>query len=115
MMGVGPKIRYSRLAELDARSIVTNGRRSYPAWKSTQIAGDHHHAKSRPTYHTRPGRLRPAALCAGSQRIGAGRTGNDRPSGRAHVRCDQRSEEHTSELQSLMRTSYAVFCLTKKQ
>src|SRR3546814_2558069 len=24
------------------------------------------------------------------------------------------SEEHTSELQSLMRTSYAVFCLTKK-
>src|SRR3546814_3556306 len=25
----------------------------------------------------------------------------------------QRSEEHTSELQSLMRISYAVFCLTK--
>src|SRR3546814_6948470 len=25
----------------------------------------------------------------------------------------ERSEEHTSELQSLMRTSYAVFCLTK--
>src|SRR3546814_1209223 len=28
---------------------------------------------------------------------------------------DMRSEEHTSELQSLMRTSYAVFCLKKKQ
>src|SRR3546814_6482192 len=27
---------------------------------------------------------------------------------------DARSEEHTSELPSLMRTSYAVFCLTKK-
>src|SRR3546814_11405974 len=27
---------------------------------------------------------------------------------------DQRSEEHTSELQSLMRISYAVFCLKKK-
>src|SRR3546814_5207092 len=27
---------------------------------------------------------------------------------------DDRSEEHTSELQSLMRTSYAVFCLKKK-
>src|SRR3546814_8913233 len=27
---------------------------------------------------------------------------------------DRRSEEHTSELQSLMRTSYAVFCLKKK-
>src|SRR3546814_8826837 len=26
----------------------------------------------------------------------------------------ERSEEHTSELQSLMRISYAVFCLTKK-
>src|SRR3546814_6578241 len=28
--------------------------------------------------------------------------------------CDMRSEEHTSELQSLMRISYAVFCLKKK-
>src|SRR3546814_2520628 len=28
---------------------------------------------------------------------------------------DDRSEEHTSELQSLMRTSYAVFCLKKKK
>src|SRR3546814_8150847 len=28
--------------------------------------------------------------------------------------CDGRSEEHTSELQSLMRISYAVFCLKKK-
>src|SRR3546814_5655105 len=27
---------------------------------------------------------------------------------------EQRSEEHTSELQSLMRISYAVFCLKKK-
>src|SRR3546814_2970613 len=27
----------------------------------------------------------------------------------------QRSEEHTSELQSLMRISYAVFCLKKKE
>src|SRR3546814_15647033 len=30
-----------------------------------------------------------------------------------HLRAG-RSEEHTSELQSLMRTSYAVFCLKKK-
>src|SRR3546814_2316446 len=33
----------------------------------------------------------------------------DRPGARA------RSEEHTSELQSLMRISYAVFCLKKKK
>src|SRR3546814_2026417 len=49
-----------------------------------------------------------------------------RQGGRAHVstrggsRCAQaygqgRSEEHTSELQSLMRISYAVFCLKKKK
>src|SRR3546814_1344896 len=40
--------------------------------------------------------------------------------GRGHLgrrssppRCADRSEEHTSELQSLMRISYAVFCLKK--
>src|SRR3546814_9868094 len=39
-----------------------------------------------------------------------------RPSIVAEPRCGRstRSEEHTSELQSLMRLSYAVFCLTKK-
>src|SRR3546814_3313037 len=31
-----------------------------------------------------------------------------------HGRVPDRSEEHTSELQSLMRNSYAVFCLEKK-
>src|SRR3546814_3827243 len=33
----------------------------------------------------------------------------------ADVRAEFRSEEHTSELQSLMRISYAVFCLKKKK
>src|SRR3546814_5825930 len=33
----------------------------------------------------------------------------------ADRRNDNRSEEHTSELQSLMRLSYAVFCLKKKK
>src|SRR3546814_7754752 len=33
----------------------------------------------------------------------------------ARNRIAARSEEHTSELQSLMRNSYAVFCLKKKQ
>src|SRR3546814_2383530 len=32
----------------------------------------------------------------------------------ARTRTGERSEEHTSELQSLMRISYAVFCLKKK-
>src|SRR3546814_4531159 len=61
---------------------------------------------------------RAAGLVAGRQRrrtraddrfdaAGAGR-------GTAELR-DRRSEEHTSELQSLMRISYAVFCLKKKK
>src|SRR3546814_6547490 len=32
----------------------------------------------------------------------------------AKIKASSRSEEHTSELQSLMRISYAVFCLKKK-
>src|SRR3546814_3676738 len=44
-----------------------------------------------------------AALAALSSREG--------PSGASYL---PRSEEHTSELQSLMRISYAVFCLKKK-
>src|SRR3546814_7150734 len=36
------------------------------------------------------------------------------PLKRVDGQIDDRSEEHTSELQSLMRISYAVFCLKKK-
>src|SRR3546814_11067530 len=42
-----------------------------------------------------------------------GRAGLHRCFG-ADQQFDRRSEEHTSELQSLMRISYAVFCLKKK-
>src|SRR3546814_8188792 len=46
------------------------------------------------------------------------RVARRRPLGRQRAgalrRPDRRSEEHTSELQSLMRISYAVFCLKKK-
>src|SRR3546814_967773 len=35
--------------------------------------------------------------------------------GRVERRSSERSEKHTSELQSLMRISYAVFCLKKKK
>src|SRR3546814_8917782 len=46
-------------------------------------------------------------------RVGRGQAQVEGPS-RTHVR-RLRSEEHTSELQSLMRISYAVFCLKKKK
>src|SRR3546814_5739927 len=45
--------------------------------------------------------------------IGSGKQPADRHEPRAR-HCGRRSEEHTSELQSLMRISYAVFCLKKK-
>src|SRR3546814_8243341 len=51
----------------------------------------------------------PACRQAG---LGAGR---EVRVGRAAKVGANRSEEHTSELQSLMRISYAVFCLTKKK
>src|SRR3546814_20136942 len=44
----------------------------------------------------------------------AAATGKNRRSRGAGDGRRKRSEEHTSELQSLMRNSYAVFCLKKK-
>src|SRR3546814_1921692 len=57
----------------------------------------------------------------GALRRFAGVSGRQHPaSGARGPACDlraarERSEEHTSELQSLMRISYAVFCLKKKK
>src|SRR3546814_1006621 len=51
--------------------------------------------------------LRPFGLALLRAQARGGRRGHG-PAGRP------RSDEHTSELQSLMRTSYAVFCLKKK-
>src|SRR3546814_8579664 len=58
--------------------------------------------------------------CCGSPFLIASRTAGlplCGPSGRCKVLGGgrSRSEEHTSELQSLMRISYAVFCLKKKK
>src|SRR3546814_6826833 len=47
----------------------------------------------------------------GNARLGGAALGH----GELLLRQGDRSEEHTSELQSLMRTSYAVFCLKKKK
>src|SRR3546814_4233007 len=56
---------------------------------------------------------RSAAACAHLSRP---RRGGRRAARALHARPrPQRSEEHTSELQSLMRISYAVFCLKKKK
>src|SRR3546814_1105192 len=77
-------------------------------------------------------RSQPRAACLSSgiawfrARVGARGSRRRRPSGRSGARAaliadaprrvaSRRSEEHTSELQSLMRISYAVFCLKKKK
>src|SRR3546814_7299906 len=49
----------------------------------------------------------------GCGEAGGGKTGQRTPGPGHHE--TTRSEEHTSELQSLMRISYAVFCLKKKK
>src|SRR3546814_9655568 len=70
----------------------------------------HHHA----ALHARSGRQ------TRQERVGARSPQSRRPAGRgadavAGLGEFRRSEEHTSELQSLMRISYAVFCLKKKK
>src|SRR3546814_19920579 len=57
-------------------------------------------------------RTRPRAYRAHRFGRRAGRGARARQAGAGDAR---RSEEHTSELQSLMRISYAVFCLKKKK
>src|SRR3546814_1497890 len=66
---------------------------------------------------TEPGQITPLAPAA----VGGGGnvfalTGRFEPDGTEDQEATEstRSEEHTSELQSLMRISYAVFCLKKK-
>src|SRR3546814_3016484 len=59
-------------------------------------------------------RRAPAARCLLAPRATGG-NGRCRDRRGHKARCKHtRSEEHTSELQSLMRISYAVFCLKKK-
>src|SRR3546814_3313302 len=94
-------------------------------WSSDVCSSDlptAHGLPSRSVTATTPGSywhstLRPASSVAngrwptGRTRSHGRRTGTDSSSAPAATR----SEEHTSELQSLMRISYAVFCLKKKK
>src|SRR3546814_3714733 len=66
--------------------------------------------KAKPNRVTKPQRGHFAkAKVEPKRRVVEFRVSND-----ALLEVGQRSEEHTSELQSLMRISYAVFCLKKK-
>src|SRR3546814_7808782 len=65
------------------------------------------------------GHLRDLARADAVEHVGMAAVDACRSAGRVQQdgvgRSFGRSEEHTSELQSLMRISYAVFCLTKKK
>src|SRR3546814_8871096 len=62
-------------------------------------------------HHAPPVERRVLCDPGGAREAGFGR---GHPLHPAHVLPQLRSEEHTSELQSLMRISYAVFCLKNK-
>src|SRR3546814_1717661 len=64
--------------------------------------------------HRHPGIHDPAGRCAEFFRSAALRCRNLSHAEEGVAQPQARSEEHTSELQSLMRISYAVFCLKKK-
>src|SRR3546814_17180116 len=60
------------------------------------------------------GRQRRVSACIGHRHAVDGAAGRNAADGKLGDPAE-RSEEHTSELQSLMRISYAVFCLKKKK
>src|SRR3546814_15646978 len=78
---------------------------------TTLVRSSHHFAVTIVLRSPACGAARPAIRAGAGLAAGAGRSFG---CGRFHGRL-LRSEEHTSELQSLMRISYAVFCLKKKK
>src|SRR3546814_4665740 len=86
----------------------------YPRLSKARAARPRHRRRHK---RRRRGRLRrsaPAPTARQTARERQAPAAATAPSGRAAT-TPKRSEEHTSELQSLMRNSYAVFCLKKKK
>src|SRR3546814_7838936 len=80
-----------------------SGKRPRHGCSRAALAQTQSRGQLRPLVHTRRCRLR------------APWQNQPRRSSMLSERASTRSEEHTSELQSLMRISYAVFCLKKKK
>src|SRR3546814_5331442 len=77
------------------------------SWRQRLFAGAHvNNSEDRAALHMALRAPRVADFRDDGRRVG---------DGIHEVRERMRSEEHTSELQSLMRISYAVFCLKKKK
>src|SRR3546814_3324938 len=71
-------------------------------------------ASDQPRRRTRPRNFRRCRHDSPCRTCGSHSVASPAPPGAARCPRAIRSEEHTSELQSLMRISYAVFCLKKK-
>src|SRR3546814_1057332 len=114
MVGRGGSCDHTRRCRLlrNARSEARYCDRCRDATLSLQIRSDDHACRERI-------RSSPCAVAAGRDLAQGGAVSCSRSG--AHCRgghrrtLTSRSEEHTSELQSLMRISYAVFCLKKKK
>src|SRR3546814_1373721 len=85
---------------------------SFPTRRSSDLLSGF---ESRSTVRRGSSASRPSASRSGSPTNGKSTTSTQpAPASVRPIRRRSRSEEHTSELQSLMRISYAVFCLKKK-
>src|SRR3546814_10147983 len=94
---------YTTLFRSGGRAHVDSGRRALSGKGTGRTRHiDRRRARRRACPHCNSGRW--------SRRDERGANGGGAAGG-----CNGRSEEHTSELQSLMRISYAVFCLKKKR
>src|SRR3546814_238650 len=112
--------RYSQLIVLEA-SFCTLASRLFPGIRTDRTGGRARHPLCLPSYSNRCAALEVDEWKAASK---DGQWGGLQPLCRRRRptvqpvagdrSCQIRSEEHTSELQSLMRISYAVFCLKKK-
>src|SRR3546814_7367399 len=89
----------SDLAQLEAQAFVLEARIGLDIADDREVErGEHQRV------HHRHAQQPPIAHAEAAHHVKFGRGGEP----------PERSEEHTSELQSLMRISYAVFCLKKK-
>src|SRR3546814_2240187 len=85
-------------------TLFRSGSRADHRLRPEQLRAEHPHRRAHPPERE------PANPAAPERSADVGEPGQEP---RAHRLSPTRSEEHTSELQSLMRISYAVFCLKK--
>src|SRR3546814_1756750 len=97
------------------RSTRTDTLFPYTTLFRSHVVGDHERRQDRADLAGAHGAGLPVAQLAVAVAVQRIDHGADRDPAHEQVPMLLRSEEHTSELQSLMRISYAVFCLKKKK